>query len=265
MSTPHGDLDCEHAVVATGYDLVPVIPDWPGREDFAGELIHASAYRNAEPYRGRDVLVVGPGCSGTEIAYYLAVGGAGRVRLAVRSQPQLILRVSRGIPADATGILATWAPAGIMDRLARVFRKLDIGDLAAYGLEVPEEGVVTWFRRRGLAPTIIDTEVVDAIKDRRFEIVGAVERFERARVILADGSAIEPEVVIAATGYERGLETLVGHLGVLGGDGRPSYVPPLTHPEAPGLHFVGYVPALGGNLREVRLQARRLVRALKRG
>ncbi len=58
-------------------------------------------------------------------------------------------------------------------------------------------------------------------------------------VTLADGSHIEPQSVIAATGYRRGLEPLVGHLGVLDENGSPR----MTEKEAaPGLRFVGYVP-----------------------
>ena len=48
-------------VVATGYNHTPVRRQWPGVETFPGELVHASTYRNAEPYRGKDVLVVGVG------------------------------------------------------------------------------------------------------------------------------------------------------------------------------------------------------------
>src|SRR3954469_21132847 len=46
------------AVVGRGFDHDPHIPDWPGREDFEGELLHASEYRDPEPFRERDVLVV---------------------------------------------------------------------------------------------------------------------------------------------------------------------------------------------------------------
>ena len=51
-------------VVATGYNHTPVPPPWPGVEKFPGELVHASTYRNAAPYRGKDVLVVGAGNTG---------------------------------------------------------------------------------------------------------------------------------------------------------------------------------------------------------
>ena len=39
-------LSARAVIVATGYNGTPFIPDWPGRDHFAGELIHSSEYRN---------------------------------------------------------------------------------------------------------------------------------------------------------------------------------------------------------------------------
>lgn len=59
-------------VVATGYNHTPRLPEWPGSDAYTAthgrELLHASAYRNPAPYEGRDVLVVGAGNTGAEIA-----------------------------------------------------------------------------------------------------------------------------------------------------------------------------------------------------
>lgn len=85
VETDSGTLSARFVVIATGFEHDPDLPDWPGRDGFTGELIHSSAYRSPEPYRGRDVLVVGPGTTGTEVASYLAKGGAGRVRVACRT------------------------------------------------------------------------------------------------------------------------------------------------------------------------------------
>ena len=63
-------------MVATGYSNVPWLPEWPGRESFAGELVHSADYRNASPRTsGKDVLVIGAGNSGAEIAVDLVEGG----------------------------------------------------------------------------------------------------------------------------------------------------------------------------------------------
>ena len=96
VRTSAGDMAAQHVIVATGYLHAGHVPEWPGRDRFGGTLIHAAAYRNPAPYEGRDVLVVGPGCTGMEIAYDLAEGGASRVRLAVRTPPNLLRRSPAG-------------------------------------------------------------------------------------------------------------------------------------------------------------------------
>src|SRR5579871_3074405 len=63
-------------VVATGQYRQPSMPSWPGRERFAGALVHSSTYANGAAYAGRRVLVVGAGNSGAEIATDLADSGA---------------------------------------------------------------------------------------------------------------------------------------------------------------------------------------------
>jgi hypothetical protein len=92
-------------------------------------------------------------------------------------------------------------------------------------------------RRLGVVPTIVDREVIDAIRTRRIEIVDAVEAFGVRHIELTDGERIAPEVVIAATGYRTGLDTIVGHLGVLDERGTPRI---MGGEAAPGLHFVGF-------------------------
>src|SRR5258706_16045699 len=63
LETTQGTIVAKHVIVATGYNGAPYLPDWPGREGFTGELLHSDAYVNAEPFRDRDVLVVGAGNS----------------------------------------------------------------------------------------------------------------------------------------------------------------------------------------------------------
>jgi putative flavoprotein involved in K+ transport len=73
---------------------------------------------------------------------------------------------------------------------------------------------------------------------------------------------VRPDAVIAATGFRRGLEELVGHLGILGRHGRPVVHGPVTHPDAPDLYFIGYTNPLSGNLRELGIDGRRIARAV---
>src|SRR5258706_2634713 len=90
IDTPAERFAARGCVIATGYNHAPFLPDWPGRDQFAGELLHSSRYRNPRPYHGRDVLVVGAGNSGAEIAVDLIEGGAARVRVAIRTPPNIV-------------------------------------------------------------------------------------------------------------------------------------------------------------------------------
>lgn len=249
-------------VVATGHNHTPRIPDWPGRADYTGDLVHAGEYRNPAPYAGRDVLVVGVGNTGAEIAVDLVEGGAARVRLAIRTTPHIVRRSTAGWPAQRTSILVRRLPVGLVDRLARPVARLSVPDLSAHGLPRPDSGLYSRVKE-GAIP-VLDVGLVDAVRKGRVEIVAAVDGFEGGKVLLADGSRVSPDAVIAATGYVRGLEDLIGHLDVLDTHGRPVTQGARTPAGAPGLYFTGYTNPISGNLREMAIDAQKIAKAIAR-
>ncbi|MFF9277789.1 flavin-containing monooxygenase [Streptomyces griseosporeus] len=247
-------------VVATGHNHTPRVPDWPGRAGFTGEFLHASAYRNAGPYAGRDVLVVGVGNTGAEIAVDLVEGGAARVRLAVRTAPHIVRRSTAGWAAQYTGVLVRRLPVPLVDRLAKPLARLSVPDLSAHGLPRPDTGLYSRVTE-GAIP-VQDVGLIDAVRKGRVEVVAAVDSFEEGKVVLADGSRIEPDTVIAATGYVRALEDLVGHLGVLDERGRPVVHGARSPRQAPGLYFTGFTNPISGMFREMALDAGKIAKAV---
>ncbi|MEU4151663.1 NAD(P)/FAD-dependent oxidoreductase [Streptomyces sp. NPDC026659] len=256
------ELTGSAVVVATGFNHTPRLPDWPGLEDWDGEFLHASAYRNARPFADRDVLVVGVGNTGAEIAVDLVEGGAARVRLAVRTAPHIVRRSTAGWSAQYTGILVRRLPVRLVDRLARPMARISTPDLAEHGLPRPESGLYSRVRE-GAIP-VQDVGLIDAVRKGKVEIVAAVEGFEDGKVSLADGTRVAPDAVIAATGYLRGLDSLVGHLGVLDGRGRPVVHGARTPKEAPGLYFTGYTNPISGMFRELALDAEKIAKSVVR-
>ncbi|MEU3506522.1 NAD(P)/FAD-dependent oxidoreductase [Streptomyces longwoodensis] len=249
-------------VVATGFNHTPRVPDWPGRDTYTGEFLHASAYRHGAPYAGRDVLVVGVGNTGAEIAVDLVESGAQRVRLAVRTAPHIVRRSTAGWAAQYTGVLVRRLPVALVDRLARPMARLSVPDLSAHGL--PRPGTGLYSRVTEGAIPVQDVGLIDAVRTGRVEVVAAVEGFEDGTVLLADGGRVAPDTVIAATGYVRALEGLVGHLGVLDGRGRPVVHGARTPSGAPGLYFTGFTNPISGMLRELAIDARRIAKAVAR-
>jgi putative flavoprotein involved in K+ transport len=253
-----GPVVADRVVVATGHSNVPFMPDWPGR--FPGEIVHSAEYRNSAPYIGRRVLVVGAGNSGAEIAVDLVDGGAAQVLLAVRSAPHIVRRDTLGFPSQVLGIATGHLPARVVDPIARNLRRLSLPDLTPYGLPAPAQPYSDFLRRRVIP--ILEIGVVDAVRSGRVRVVGALERFDDGRAVLAGDVRVEVDAVIAATGYRTGLEPLVGHLGVLHERGEPLVHGAEEHPQAPGLHFVGYRVTLGGTFRFAGIQAKQLAGAV---
>ncbi|MEU2428245.1 NAD(P)/FAD-dependent oxidoreductase [Streptomyces sp. NPDC007861] len=249
-------------VVATGHNHTPRLPDWPGRDTYAGELLHASAYRNAAPYAGKDVLVVGVGNTGAEIAVDLVEGGAERVRLAVRTVPHIVRRSTAGWPAQRTGILVRRLPVRLVDRAGDLVGRISVPDLSAQGLPRPDTGLYSRVRQ-GAIP-VQDVGLIEAVRSGRVEVVAAVESFDDSKVVLADGSHLTPDAVVAATGYSRALEPLVGHLGVLDDRGRPVAHGGRAPRQAPGLYFTGFTNPISGMFREMALDARKIAKTLAR-
>jgi putative flavoprotein involved in K+ transport len=254
-------IPARSVVVATGHAHTPFVPDWPGLESYTGQLRHARDYRNPAPFAGLDVLVVGVGNSGSEIAVDLAEGGARRVWIAVRTPPQIVRRNVGPWPAHATGILVSRLPAAVVDPIARLQRRLTIPDLTPNGIPLPVDGLLSRVRRVGEVP-LQDVGFIAAVRGGKVTPVAAVTGFGSDKVLLADGSAISPQAVIAATGYRRGLEKMAGHLGVLEEDGTPKVSGGAA--AAPGLFFLGYTVSLRGMLRDIAADARRVAPAVAR-
>ncbi|MBM7800170.1 cation diffusion facilitator CzcD-associated flavoprotein CzcO [Microlunatus panaciterrae] len=258
--TGQGELTARSVVVATGYNQEPVLPDWPGASEFTGELLHAAAYRDGSVYRGLDVLVVGGGNSGAEIAADLAEHGARSVRLAIRTPPQIVPRQIGPVPTTLLGILNDLLPAPVVDPVNRLLQRVTVGDLTGFGVGRPSEGLVAQMRRTDVVPTI-DVGLLSQLRLGTVRVVPAVVALHPDRVQLADGQRVRADVVIAATGYRRTLPALVGHLGVLSGD-RPLVKGGRTSPWAPDLYFVGLANALKGLLLQINLDARAVARAI---
>lgn len=261
VETSDGEMHAERVIVASGYNRIPYLPNWPGA--FRGELLHASRYKNGSRYRDRHVLVVGGGNTGAEIAVDLVEHGAARVELSLRTPPNIVPRSAIGVPTQVLAILLHGMPPSIVDTIARGMSRSLLGDLSTYGVARSERGTFTRAIEDGQVP-ILDVGLVEHLRAGNIHVVGAMERFEDADVILANGARTRPDAIVAATGYRRGLEPLVLHLGVLDERGAPLVHGAATHPRVPGLHFIGYTNPITGNLRAIANDARAIARALSR-
>ena len=155
------DADGDPAAAAAGgasppaTTATPVQPDWPG-QDVLPRRACCTPPPTPTPSRtaASDVLVVGAGNTGAEIAADLAEGGAGAVWLAVRTPPNVVPRQLGPVPTTLLAISMDFSPAWLADPLNRSSSGVFVGDLTRYGLPGPRAGVVTQMRATGVTPTI---------------------------------------------------------------------------------------------------------------
>jgi putative flavoprotein involved in K+ transport len=242
------------AVVATGQYRQPIVPAWPGRETYAGRLVHSASYTNASPYVGQRVLVVGPGNSGAEIATDLAENGAASVAISVRTPPPIVPRDPLGLPVQRTSIILSALPAAVANRIGRATARLVLGDLTRYGM--PQTDFAPYTTKR---VPLIDVGFVDALKRGRVTVRAAVDHLTDAGAAFVDGTSESFDAIIAATGFTTGLASILDAPAALDQGGEPIGVSgePTAHP---GLYFVGFTHSLRGHLFEANRASRRLAR-----
>jgi hypothetical protein len=252
VETADGELFARAVVVATGRHNVPRLPAWPGADEFEGRLVHSVDYRSGAEFSDRDVLVVGLGNSGAEIAADLVEQGARSISVAVRSIPPITSREIARIPVQLFGLVLHPLPARLVDRVGSVLRRIGTGDLRPYGL-----GREAWGPFAARRPPVIDVGFLEQLKAGKVEILPELVRLTRTGAVFADGLERRFDDVVAATGFTTGLERLIDEPGVLDERGYP-----LPAPAAAGLYFAGYAETPRGQLFESSRRSHRLAREI---
>ncbi len=200
-------------VVANGHNWAPNRPAVEGT--FRGQVMHASAYRDPAVLRGRKVLVVGGGNTGCDIAVEAAQQAA-TVWHSTRRGYWYAPKYLFGRPADQINAkLLKWRlPLRLRQWLFQRTLRLVVGDLTRYGLPRPDH-------RPYESHPIVNSELVHYVGHGRITPVPDVARFDGPAVELADGSRIEPDLVVTATGYLPRFEFLAPELLDADADGRP--------------------------------------------
>lgn len=259
VQTQDASYQAANLVVATGCAREPYRPQWPDQAAFGGQILHSSAYRNGEPFRGQKVLVVGFGNSGGEIALDLYEHGA-QPSMAVRSPVNVVPREVIGIPHLAFSIAQARLPRRLADALNAPVVRLTIGDLTPYGLRRPAYGPLAQIERSARIP-LIDVGTIDLIKRGAIAVYAGIERFTQDSVVFTDGRTAAFDAIILATGYRPRVDAfLAGVAGVYDAVGAP--LASGREMAAAGLYFCGFYVSPTGMLREIGVEARRISAAI---
>ncbi|MBX3098514.1 MAG: NAD(P)/FAD-dependent oxidoreductase [Salinibacterium sp.] len=228
--------DAEHydgVILANGTLAEPTIPTFPG--EFAGELLHSSAYTDPRMFDGKRVLIVGAGNSGCDIAVD-AVHHAASVDLAVRRGYYFVPRYLFGKPSDTLN-QGRPLPARLKQALdSRVLRAFT-GDPVRFGFPKPDYRIYE-------SHPIVNTLVLGHLGQGDLRVVPGIERFDGHTVRFTDGTAADYDIVLLATGYT--LDYPMVDRAELNWTGMaPSLFLNVVPPSFSGLFVLGMIEASG--------------------
>ena len=221
----------KHVVMATGMSDAPKLPNIPGLEDFRGQVIHSHQYADAAPWKQRDVVVIGTGTSGHDIAQDLHSNGA-RVTLVQRS-PTLVLNIEpsaqlpyvlygEGHALEDCDLITASMPLALMKTAHRSMAKqatvLDqqlIKDLTGVGFKIDEDDETGWqfkyLQHGGGYYFNVGCSNLIAQRKIRLEHYAEIAGFVANGATLRSGDPIAADLIVLATGYQ-GLESMVRRL-----------------------------------------------------
>lgn len=249
-----------NVVIATGYTRQPYIPEITGQEDFQGEILHSSAYRNGSRYAGKSMLVVGFGNSGGEIAIDLVEHGA-KPALSVRSPVNIIPRDLFGIPILAVSLVMSRLPPRLADLLSWPLLRLTVGNVNALGLSAQAYGPFQQIWHDRHIP-LLDIGTVSLIRQGKIRVFPGIRRLTPQGAEFVDGSEASFDAIVLATGYRPALADFLKQADQV----TDSSGVPLSSGEETrltGLYFCGFYVAPTGMLREIGIEARRIARQIK--
>ncbi|MGW0174909.1 flavin-containing monooxygenase [Rhodococcus sp. NPDC003322] len=182
-------------IVCNGHHWDPRTPDYPG--EFDGTLIHSHEYNDPfDPIdmRGKNVVVVGMGNSGLDIASELSQRFlAKKLTVSARRGVWVLPKYLKGTAGDKMTMPA-WIPRPVGLALKRRFLNKNLGPMEGYGLPKPDHQPFE-------AHPSASGEFLGKAGSGDIAFKPAITALEGKQVRFADGSTEDVDVIVCATGY----------------------------------------------------------------
>ncbi|MDW4497401.1 NAD(P)/FAD-dependent oxidoreductase [Sulfitobacter sp. D35] len=220
-------LKPKHLVMATGMSGKPRMPEFPGMERFKGDQHHSSAHPGPDAYRGKKCVIVGSNNSAHDIAAALWEHDAD-VTMVQRSSTHIVRSdtlmeiglgalyseeaVASGVTTEKADLIFASLPYAILHEFQiPAYAEMKKRDADFYaGLEKAgfwldwgddDSGLFMKYLRRG-SGYYIDIGASQLIIDGEIKLKrGQVTEVDETGVILDDGTHLDADLIVYATGY----------------------------------------------------------------
>ena len=219
----------KHLVLATGMSGFANIPKLAGRDSFAGKIRHSSEHDGGAAWRDKKCVVLGANNSAHDIAADLWEHGAAEVTMVQRSPTVVVSSqalmehawgrlyseeaLERGISTEIADLTVASVPFRLLPSLQKpVYEAIRQRDAALYaGLDKvgfqydfgeDGSGIHSTYLRRG-SGYYIDVGASEMLIDGRIRLKSktSIEHLDARSVTLTDGSRLEADLIVLATGY----------------------------------------------------------------
>jgi dimethylaniline monooxygenase (N-oxide forming) len=241
-------------LVANGHLWNPRMAEFAGR--FDGEQLHSHHYKTSEPFKDKNVLIIGIGNSAVDIAVDVCKGAKSTL-LSTRRSAWIMPKYFMGYPIDQvssfiarTFRLSTRRTRSVTQRLAY----LVTGDQARFGIPKPKHEI--WREHATLSQ-----ELIPYCGHGWIRIKPNIKQLQGSHVQFEDGTTEPVDVIIQATGYKTTFPFLDRSLFEVR-DGKADLYRRMLPVGLPGLYMVGLVQPVGPTIPLVEVQARWLASVL---
>lgn len=260
VTTQNKTYEAKNVLVATGYNRVPKAPTLKGQAQFKGEILHSEKYKNGNPYKGKNVLVVGYGNSGAEIALDLYESGA-KTFVSIRNPVNIVKREFMGRSTQSMAIFFIRFGNTFYDFIARQFKKMLLKAVEGTNIPISPLAPSEQLRTQGKV-SVIDVGTLAQIKAGNIKVMPDIESLSEHEVLFKDGQQLKIDVILMATGYYARLDEIIENVGPLLNE--RAYPKAMWFDEEPykGLYFVGFNLPLTGILRDINFTSEKIVKQI---
>jgi cation diffusion facilitator CzcD-associated flavoprotein CzcO len=188
--------------ICVGAHQLPRIPEFPGRDDFTGSLEHTYNYKNAEPYRGKNVLCIGAGETASDVVHEIAAV-ANSCTLSLRHYPSIVFRYQNNLTNDAYTTRNTHTiPPETRTKLTILGAKRTLKDPQTDPLHrVNAEWTLHEKNYYSQFLTKNEAFLEDVVSGKLTVNVSGIKEITANGAVFNDGTAVTADTIICNTGY----------------------------------------------------------------